>query len=80
MEFDLLANGGLIFADCLCNGSFSRTVSDTSKDDPSFFQSKVSICVCIGHIRYLPFLKAKSDMLIKTKCKSNFHKYLSGSK
>ena len=79
VEFDLFADCGLVFTDCLRNGSFSGTVGDPGKNDSSFFQSKVCFCICIGHISYLPFLKAKPDISIKAKCKSNFHNYSSGN-
>ena len=37
VEFDFLADSGLVFADSLSNGSLGGTIDDTGKDDPSFF-------------------------------------------
>ena len=79
MAFNLFADGRLILADSLGNGSFGGTIGDTGKDNPSFFQSKVCISISIKHISYLPFYKAKPDMSIKAESKSKFHNYLSGS-
>ncbi len=35
---DLFADSGFVFADGLCDGGLGRTIHDTGKYDPPFFQ------------------------------------------
>ena len=39
VKLDLLANGGLILADGLCDGSFRGTIRNTGENDTPFLQS-----------------------------------------
>ena len=39
MKFDLFANGGLVLADGLCDGSFRGSVCNTGENDTPFLQS-----------------------------------------
>ena len=75
MEFDFLADSGLVFADCLGNGSFSGTVGDSSKDDSSFLQSQMRKSICIVHV--LPAFPAAVKHI---KCKTKCHIYSSGNR
>ena len=49
MEFDLLADGGLVLSDRLGNGRFCGAVGNAGKDDPSFFERQMGKSIGIVH-------------------------------
>lgn len=55
VQLDFFTHSGLVFADGLCNGRFSRAVGNASKDDPALFQSQMGKSVVIFHMRHQPF-------------------------
>nr|WP_321024180.1 hypothetical protein [Eisenbergiella porci] len=54
VEFEFLADGGLILADVLSDSILGGTIGDTGEDNAAFIKSQMRISIIFCIIRHIP--------------------------